>query len=132
MSGFITYHQCPVCNSVNIAQALKAKDYTVSKETFSIWQCNDCTCRFTQDAPAADAIGAYYQSSAYVSHSDTKKGLINKLYHAVRNYTVESKRRLIKKLSGTQNGFLLDVGAGTGAFAATMQRAGWKVTGLEP
>jgi ubiquinone/menaquinone biosynthesis C-methylase UbiE len=27
---------------------------------------------------------------------------------------------------------LLDVGAGTGAFANTMQAAGWKVTGLEP
>ena len=132
MSGFITYRQCPICNSVNIAQALKAKDYTVSKQTFSIWQCNDCTCRFTQDVPAADAISAYYQSSAYVSHSDTKKGLINKLYHAVRNYTVEGKRRLIQKLSSTQNGSLLDIGAGTGAFAANMEKAGWKVTGLEP
>jgi 2-polyprenyl-3-methyl-5-hydroxy-6-metoxy-1,4-benzoquinol methylase len=27
---------------------------------------------------------------------------------------------------------LLDIGAGTGTFAAVMQKAGWKVTGLEP
>lgn len=29
-------------------------------------------------------------------------------------------------------GKLLDIGAGTGAFAATMQNAGWQITGLEP
>jgi len=121
-----------VCNSFNIAQALNAKDYTVSKETFSIWQCNDCTCRFTQNIPDADEIGVYYKSSAYVSHSGTKKGIINKLYHTVRNYTVQSKRRLVEKVSGMQNGSLLDIGAGTGAFAAAVQKAGWKVIGLEP
>ena len=64
----------------------------LAKKHFSIWQCDDCTCRFTQNVPDADAIGAYYQSTAYVSHSDTKKGFINKLYHAVRNYTIQSKK----------------------------------------
>jgi len=39
---------------------------------------------------------------------------------------------LIEKISDKKNGFLLDVGAGTGAFASVMQKAGWSVTGLEP
>jgi 2-polyprenyl-3-methyl-5-hydroxy-6-metoxy-1,4-benzoquinol methylase len=132
MSGFITYKQCPLCNSFNIIQVLTTKDYTVSKEIFSVWQCDDCTCRFTQNVPGANAIGAYYQSATYVSHSDTKKGFINKLYHAVRNYTIQGKRRLVEKLSSRQNGSLLDIGAGTGAFAAAMQKAGWNITALEP
>src|SRR5438067_13775352 len=109
MSGFITYKQCPVCNSFNIAEVLTAKDYTVSKEIFSIWQCNDCTCRFTQNVPDAYVMGTYYQSTAYVSHSDTTKGLVNKLYHTVRNYTVKSKRRLVEKVSDTYYGSTLDV-----------------------
>jgi 2-polyprenyl-3-methyl-5-hydroxy-6-metoxy-1,4-benzoquinol methylase len=117
---------------VNIAAVLTAKDYTVSKETFLVWQCNDCTCRFTQGVPGAAAIGAYYQSAAYVSHSDTKKGFINKLYHAVRNHTIQSKRRLVEKLTSKQNGSLLDIGAGTGTFADSMQKTGWNVTALEP
>jgi 2-polyprenyl-3-methyl-5-hydroxy-6-metoxy-1,4-benzoquinol methylase len=132
MSDFITYKQCPLCNSFNIIQVLAVKDYTVSKETFPVWQCNDCTCRFTQKVPGTDEIGAYYQSSAYVSHSDTKKGIVNTLYHTVRNYTIQSKRRLVKKLTNGQNGSLLDVGAGTGAFAVAMQKAGWNTTALEP
>ncbi|RXK87184.1 class I SAM-dependent methyltransferase [Filimonas effusa] len=132
MSEKITYTSCPACKSGDIFPVLKAKDYTVSKETFDIWECKSCTLRFTQEVPVAEAIGKYYQSEAYVSHSDTKKGLINRLYHLVRSYTLQSKRKLVSRLSGIRSGNLLDVGAGTGAFAATMQQAGWQVTGLEP
>jgi 2-polyprenyl-3-methyl-5-hydroxy-6-metoxy-1,4-benzoquinol methylase len=132
MPSFIIYTQCPVCHSTNINEVLSAEDYTVSRETFVVWHCNDCTCRFTQNVPAVGDIGAYYQSAAYVSHSDTKKGVINRLYHTVRNYTLQKKKLLIEKLSGKKKGLLLDVGAGTGAFAAIMQEAGWSVSGLEP
>ncbi|MEP6846693.1 MAG: class I SAM-dependent methyltransferase [Panacibacter sp.] len=118
--------------SNHISHALEARDYTVSKEIFPVWHCYNCSCRFTQQVPGEDAIGRYYQSFDYVSHSDTKKGLVNRLYHSVRNYTLKSKRRLIEKETGKKKGVLLDVGAGTGAFADTMHQAGWKVTGLEP
>lgn len=132
MKQVISYSQCPVCGSRDIEQVLRAKDYTVSGEIFAIYHCNQCTVRFTQDVPAAAEINAYYQSADYISHSDTRQGLINSLYHLVRNYTLGSKRRLAEKISGKKSGALLDIGAGTGAFAATMQQSGWKVTGLEP
>lgn len=132
MTEMITYTQCPACSSGNIYAVLKAKDYTVSHETFDIWECGECALRFTQQVPDANGIGRYYQSDAYVSHSDTKKGLINRLYHVVRNYTLQSKRKLVSRLSKRESGALLDVGAGTGAFAAVMQQNGWMVTGLEP
>lgn len=132
MSDVISYSDCPVCGSGNIHQVLRAKDYTVSREIFDIYQCTNCTARFTQNVPVATKIGAYYQSADYVSHSDTKKGLINSLYHLIRNYTLQSKKRLVEKQNGKQKGKLLDVGAGTGAFASVMQIADWKVTGLEP
>ncbi|MBS1566459.1 MAG: class I SAM-dependent methyltransferase, partial [Bacteroidetes bacterium] len=74
----------------------------------------------------------YYQSAAYVSHTDTKEGLVNRLYHMVRKRTLRGKRSLIKKLTGLPTGRLLDIGAGTGAFANIMQQGGWQVTALEP
>jgi len=132
MSEIISYRQCPVCKSERIEYKLNAKDHTVSNESFEIWECSECTLRFTQDIPAADFIGKYYQSQNYISHSNTKKGIINTLYHWVRSFTLLSKRNLIQKLTTLKTGTLLDVGAGTGAFASTMQKAGWKVTGLEP
>ncbi len=132
MPQIINRKICPACQSSVIAPALEAKDFTVSGETFSVWHCTNCTLRFTQDAPAADAIGEYYKSNNYISHSDTKKGIINQLYHTVRNITLTQKRKLVQQATGLPTGTLLDVGAGTGAFANTMQQAGWQVTALEP
>lgn len=128
----IVYQKCPCCFSEAIYPALSAKDYTVSGETFEIWHCDDCTARFTQKVPDAASIGPYYQSADYVSHSDTQKGLVNRLYHIVRNRTLNSKKDLIRRITGQSTGVLLDVGAGTGAFSHTMQAAGWDVTALEP
>jgi 2-polyprenyl-3-methyl-5-hydroxy-6-metoxy-1,4-benzoquinol methylase len=127
----IHYSNCPVCSSRKIQPILTAKDFTVSKEDFVIWQCNECTLRFTQDVPDAESIGPYYQSQDYISHTNTSKGLINQLYQKVRRYTLDQKAALIIQ-STVAKGNLLDVGAGVGAFAHTMQQKGWAVTGIEP
>ncbi len=132
MSNPKVYPQCPACRSAAISKVFLCKDHTVSKEVFEIWQCSACTLRFTQNAPNERKIAPYYQSADYISHSDTKKGLINQLYHRVRNYTLKGKRNLVQSATGKKEGVLLDTGAGTGAFAHTMQQAGWSVTGLEP
>ncbi|MES2372976.1 MAG: class I SAM-dependent methyltransferase [Bacteroidota bacterium] len=132
MPGSISYTHCPCCHSAAVYPALSAKDHTVSGEVFEIWHCDDCTVRFTQRVPDAVSIGPYYQSANYVSHSDTQKGLINRLYHKVRNHTLNSKRKLLQEVTGKTSGNLLDVGAGTGAFSNTMKLAGWSVTALEP
>ncbi|TDH29307.1 class I SAM-dependent methyltransferase [Segetibacter sp. 3557_3] len=132
MSSHITYTACPACKSNLIAPALTCKDFTVSKTLFEVWQCNRCTIRFTQHVPDSNAIGKYYQSEDYVSHSETKEGLVNRLYHLVRNYTLKTKQQLVNQVNQSATGYLLDVGAGTGAFARVMKKAGWSVTGLEP
>ncbi len=128
----IHYTSCPICKSELITAQLTAKDYTVSQNDFSIWQCNACTARFTQDVPEQDAIGAYYASENYISHSDTKKGFINSLYHLVRKRTLGAKRRLVINETGVTNGEILDIGCGTGAFLDSMKQADWKISGLEP
>jgi 2-polyprenyl-3-methyl-5-hydroxy-6-metoxy-1,4-benzoquinol methylase len=128
----IHYSRCPVCDSELIQEQLTAKDHTVSQKDFSIWHCNACTARFTQDVPAQDAIGAYYASDNYISHSDTKKGIINSLYHLVRKRTLNSKLRLVINETGKLKADILDIGCGTGAFLHTMKEAGWAITGLEP
>lgn len=128
----IHYSACPVCGSNDIEEQLTATDYTVSQQAFSVCHCNACTLRFTQDVPEQDAIGAYYASDNYISHSDTKKGIVNSLYHMVRKRTLLSKKKLIVQETGCKQGTVLDIGCGTGAFLATMQQAGWQINGLEP
>ena len=132
MTNHIFYNNCPSCNSSNIGRELTATDHTVSGEQFEIWLCRDCSLRFTQNIPDQDSIGRYYQSENYISHTDTNKGLVNRLYRAVRNHTLKNKKNIIQSHTRLSTGRLLDVGAGTGAFAAYMKRAGWQVTSLEP
>ena len=62
----VHYTACPVCNSTCINPLLTVKDHSVSKEEFVIWQCGNCSLRFTQDVPNETSIGSYYQSSEYI------------------------------------------------------------------
>ena len=128
----IHYQFCPVCNSANISDVLQVKDYTVSAESFVIVGCSSCSFRFTQDVPDANSISPYYKSEDYISHTNTATGLINRLYHFVRNRTIVQKRKLMEKSTGIKTGKLLDIGSGTGAFLHEMKQQGWETTGLEP
>ncbi|MEO8852781.1 MAG: class I SAM-dependent methyltransferase [Ginsengibacter sp.] len=128
----IVYKSCPNCGNADIYKVLSVKDYTVSGEEFDVWECRNCTQRFTQNIPDQEKIAAYYQSENYISHSDTSKGLINNLYHKVRKRTLLQKRKLIEKTTRKSQGNILDIGAGTGAFLNTMKNANWNCTGIEP
>ncbi len=132
MSNHVQQSHCPVCKSQSLKEVFAAKDYTVSNEQFVIAECTDCSLRFTQGIPCETAIQRYYQSSSYISHSNTKKGLVNRIYHWARFFTMMSKESLVKKATKKSVGMLLDVGSGTGTFVHTMEKAGWNVSGLEP
>lgn len=128
----IHYDKCPVCDSTAIEQAIAVTDFSVSGQVFQVWSCRSCSFRFTQDVPSMEDIGRYYQFEDYISHTDTKKGLINQLYHQVRAFTLNHKQKMIRKLSAKNQGAILDIGCGTGAFLETMKDAGWNGLGLEP
>jgi 2-polyprenyl-3-methyl-5-hydroxy-6-metoxy-1,4-benzoquinol methylase len=132
MSNRIHYSQCPVCNSTAINPLVTIKDHSVSGESFVVWQCSQCRLRFTQDVPDAESIAPYYKSENYISHTNTSKGFINSAYQKVRTYTLKQKAALIQHYTGQQQGKLLDVGAGNGAFLLQMKREGWEITGVEP
>lgn len=123
--------ECPVCKHTQTTDFLTCQDHTVSKAFFSIVACQQCGFKFTNPRPTADTIGKYYQSEAYISHSNTSKGLIAKLYHTVRNITLKGKVKLIESLY-PQKGKLLDIGCGTGMFIQAAQQHGWQVAGIEP
>ena len=137
-----TLKNCPVCNQDKFNPFLSCVDYTVSRETFQIVQCAACGFRFTNPRPDENEIGKYYQAEEYISHSDTSKGIVNKLYQIVRNHTIKQKVKLINQLVKSQKSVrkdsfgevksLLDIGCGTGEFLNACKENGWNVTGIEP
>jgi 2-polyprenyl-3-methyl-5-hydroxy-6-metoxy-1,4-benzoquinol methylase len=73
---------------------------------------------------------SYYESDDYISHTDGKRSLFEKIYHVVKNIALQNKLRLIN--SQSLKGNLLDIGAGTGDFLVVAKNNGWKITGIEP
>lgn len=122
--------KCPVCESVSFANFISCKDYLVSKKEFAICECKACSFRFTNPRPFANDLGQYYESDEYISHSNTQKNVIDKIYQSVRYYTIDKKVGLINSLA--KKGRLLDIGCGTGEFLNACKLNGWEVSGIEP
>lgn len=122
--------KCPVCESVSFASFINCKDFLVSKKEFTICECQACSFRFTNPRPRANELGKYYESDEYISHSNTQKNIIDKIYQAVRHYTISKKIQLVNSLA--KRGKLLDIGCGTGEFLNACKADGWDVSGIEP
>jgi 2-polyprenyl-3-methyl-5-hydroxy-6-metoxy-1,4-benzoquinol methylase len=120
---------CPFCQSEKTKISFFLKDHSVSKETFSLVDCENCGLRFTHPIPNEQSIGKYYQSEEYISHSNTKKGLINTIYHVARDLMIHQKMNWIKSFSSGKS--LLDIGCGTGHFMNALKQAGYRVKGVE-
>lgn len=127
-----TSSPCLCCGHATVLPVLTVTDHSVSGEQFPILECSACGFRVTGNAPDAAHIGPYYISEDYISHTNTSRGLINQLYQWARVFTLRQKKKLITSISRKSTGDLLEVGAGTGYFAETMQKGGWQVTALEP
>ena len=127
----LSINACPLCGGTHLKRVMTCTDFYASGEQFDVMSCEDCGFTFTQDVPVEAEIGRYYETPDYISHSDTKKGAMNAIYHQVRKYMLGKKARLVAKESHRKRGRLLDIGTGTGYFAATMEQRGWKVEAIE-
>jgi len=122
---------CPACGSSDSAGLFHAKDHLVSNNEFLVRRCNDCGMGWTADPPPEEEAGNYYLSEEYISHSDRKQSIADYIYHLARSFMLSRKRRLVVSAVGKKTGSLVDIGSGTGYFAAFMKKRGWQVTGIE-
>lgn len=122
---------CPICGKEEFKNFLVVKDNSVSKESFVIVECENCSFKFTNPRPDEESIGSYYESEDYISHTNTKTGIINRAYHVVRSITTKQKVELINR-HAPGKGTILDYGCGTGVFLTACKKDGWQVRGVEP
>jgi len=106
-------------------------DYSVSKETFDLYYDQDLDLLITSPQPSPENLGRYYESNDYISHTDSKRSLFEKVYHFVKGIALKNKLNLINNCSSSK-GNLLDIGAGTGDFLFTAKQNGWETIGVEP
>jgi len=108
---------------------LNCKDFTVSGETYDVMFNSDYDMLVTSPVPLD--LEKYYKSKDYISHTDSKKSILDKIYHSVKNYTLKRKLSLINSFK-TETKNILDVGAGTGDFLNVCKNNGWNTVGVEP
>lgn len=110
---------------------LTVKDYSVSGEEFQLLLDEQLQLLKTYPQPDPENLGTYYESDDYISHTDGKRSLFEKLYHTVKQKALRDKISLIHQFH-SKKGKILDIGAGTGDFLVIAAKNGWKTTGLEP
>jgi 2-polyprenyl-3-methyl-5-hydroxy-6-metoxy-1,4-benzoquinol methylase len=123
---------CPVCQHSKLSHYLTCTDYTVSYQTFQLERCENCGFVLTNPRPDQDNLGKYYQSDAYISHSEKATNLIDQVYKISRSFTLRWKFNLINRHSTQKPQTLLDYGCGTGAFLQYCKKRNLKVAGVEP
>jgi len=130
MKERVAIEVCAVCGHNQKNAFMEVQDHMISKETFQLAECSNCGFVFTSPRPHLSVLADYYKSEDYISHSSSKKGLINSLYLMVRSFTLRKKVNLIQQF--TNKGKVLDIGSGTGHFVAALQQANIDVVGVEP
>lgn len=113
----------------NLKKHLTCKDHTVSNENFTLFYNSEFDFCITKPTP--EDIGKYYESDKYISHTDSKKTLFDKVYQLIKNYTLQQKLKLVNSFN-TEEKTLLDIGAGTADFLSVCKKNKWITTGVEP
>lgn len=110
---------------------ITVKDFSVSGESFSLLLNEEYQLLKTHPQPALDKLGSYYEFEDYISHTDGKRTLFEKMYHFVKRNAIRKKVSLIHSYQPLK-GRILDIGAGTGDFLLEAKNQNWEILGIEP
>ena len=94
---------------------ITVKDFSVSGESFSFVVKRGIPNFKTHPQPTLDKLGSYYEFEDYISHTDGKRTMFEKMYHFIKRKAIRDKVSLITSYQPLK-GRILDIGAGTGDF----------------
>ncbi|WP_374401030.1 methyltransferase domain-containing protein [Flavobacterium sp.] len=110
---------------------ITVKDFSVSGESFSLLLNEEYQILKTHPQPTLDKLGSYYEFEDYISHTDGKRTLFEKMYHFIKRKAIRDKVKLINSYQPLK-GKILDIGAGTGDFLLECKNQNWDILGIEP
>lgn len=118
-------------NNNSLSPHLKCQDYIVTNEIFDLVLDEKLEMLITSPKPKNEDLVKYYESENYISHTDSKTSIFDKIYQGVKSYTISKKVKLINGFMLSEK-VILDIGCGTGDFLVSCQKNGWDISGIEP
>ncbi len=115
----------------NKTSYLEVKDHSVSGEVFGLVYNKYKDILETSPQPKEEKLSEYYKSDDYISHTDSRRNLLEQIYHIIRKRALKKKLNLINSFVKEERK-LLDVGCGTGDFLRTAIENSWSISGVEP
>lgn len=116
---------------VELNPFMQCMDHSVSRETFSLFKDAERDLLVTLPQPSEKNLPDYYHSEDYISHTDSKRNLLEIAYQLVKQFSLKRKVKLVTRVNQGQ-GRILDVGCGTGDFLQACEQKGWSIAGIEP
>ena len=110
---------------------ITVKDFSVSGESFSLLLNEEYQILKTHPQPTLDKLGSYYEFEDYISHTDGKRTVFEKMYHFIKRKAIRDKVNLINSHQPLK-GKILDIGSGTGDFLLECKNQNWDILGIEP
>ena len=74
---------------------LNVKDHSVTGEMFQLVYNDSLELLETLPQPKPEDLPKYYKSEDYISHTDSKRNLLEKVYHIVRKRSLKFKLKLV-------------------------------------
>ncbi|MEK6152861.1 class I SAM-dependent methyltransferase [Flavobacteriaceae bacterium 3-367] len=108
---------------------LKTKDHSISGEGFELVHDTELDMLITKPQPSD--LKKYYESEAYISHTDANKSFVDRIYQQIKKRSLRKKVKLLDTYVQSKKS-LLDIGAGTGDFLLAAKRGNYEVSGVEP
>jgi SAM-dependent methyltransferase len=124
-------HCCYLCRCTTLAPLRVPRQWIGEDGVFNglrtqlgLSRCKNCGLIFTNPRPAEHHLERFYGGENYSCHTTEGSSSAGKKAAALLEF--------ISARSLQPSKTLLDVGCGSGAFMAAAQKAGWKVSGMEP
>ncbi len=108
---------------------LELKDYFLTQEDFVLKRNSEFGFLETHPRPIEN-LDKYYESETYISHTDSRKNISEKIYQLIKTINIKKKFSMLSSPKpGTK---ILDYGCGVGDFLAFAQNKNLNILGVEP